>query len=113
MHTPQSQEIVARFYEAVQYLVNNGELRSLRDFTERYDILYSNFHKAMTDHSRQVFQIAWLTPLIADFSISANWLMTGSGSMVFKSPPDSPRKLVPKPQEEGHICPSCANVVQE
>lgn len=89
MNNPQSQEIVARFYEALQWLYNdNGnDLRSLHDFSKRYQIPYSNLHKAMTDHSRQVFQIAWLTPLIMDFSISANWLMTGSGSMVFKSPP--------------------------
>lgn len=91
MHNPQSQEIVARFYEAIQYLINNGELRSMREFTEKYDILYSNFHKAMTDHARQVFQISWLTPLITDYSISANWLMTGSGSMVFQSPPKGAR----------------------
>lgn len=99
MNTPQSQEVVARFYQAVRYLINNGELRSLRDFTEKHEILYSNFHKAMTNNASQILQIAWMTPLITEYNISANWLLTGSGSMVFKSPPDGMRKTESNPQE--------------
>lgn len=97
MHTPQSQEIVARFYEALHWLIsdNDNDLKSLHDFAKRYEILYSNLHRARANHASQIFQIGWLTPLITDFSISAGWLMTGSGSMVFKSPPDSAQRIAP------------------
>lgn len=98
MHTTQSQEVVARFYEAVQYLIDTGQLRSLRAFTEKYGILYSNFYKAMADHSRQVFQIGWMAPLVVDFNISADWLVTGRGSMVFRSPLKSAKRSSPEPE---------------
>ncbi len=95
MNNPKSQEIVARFYEALQYLINDGQIKSRNAFCTEYDIHQSRFWKAEQNHASQMFQLSWLTPLIVDYSISANWLMTGTGTMVFKSPPDGPKNLVP------------------
>lgn len=116
MHSPQSQEVVARFYMALIYLINAGVLKSRNEYCKRYGIVQGHLSRVEKNNASKIFDIGWMTPLISDYGISAHWLMTGRGEMVFKSPPDGMKRVSPatkqKNEKEVEICPSCANVVQ-
>lgn len=93
MHSPQSQEVVARFYTALIYLINSGRIRSRNEYCKRYGIVQGHLSRVEKNNASKIFDIGWMTPLITDFEISAHWLMTGHGEMVFKSPPDGMKRV--------------------
>lgn len=80
MQTPQSQEIVKRFFEALQLLKAAKVIRGKQTFTRRYGINRWNMNTLEKDPSRDIFQPAWLTYLVEDYDISPLWLLTGKGS---------------------------------
>lgn len=80
MQTPDSQIIVARFFEAIHKLTEYKIIRGKKTFTERYNINRWNFNTLEKDTSRDIFQVAWLNILVQDYKISAQWLLTGEGS---------------------------------
>lgn len=128
MQSPQSQEIVERFFKALQFLIDDGRIKSRNSFCTEYGFVQSHLWRQEADPSRKIFEMAWMTPLVTEYDISARWLMTGEGTMVFKSPPDKgekPRNLTM--DEVSNVLPAlmeacgapllekpcCANVVQE
>lgn len=80
MQTEQSQTIVRRFFEALQYLKADKVIRGKRTFTKRYGINRWNFNTLEKDVSRDIFQVAWLTFLVTDYKVSPWWLLIGEGS---------------------------------
>ena len=64
MQTADSQRIIARFFEALQRLKSDRKIRGKQTFTREHDINRWNMNTLEKDHSRDIFQPAWLTYLV-------------------------------------------------
>jgi len=84
MNTPESQEVVRRFFEALYRLKADRRIRGKQTFTSRYGINRWNLNSLEKDVSRDIFQPSWLSFLVRDYGISADWLLTGSGDFYRK-----------------------------
>lgn len=80
MQVPDSQIIVGRFFEALALLISEKIIRGKQTFANRYGINRRNLYLLERDHSRDIFQPAWLTYLVRDYNISPSWLLLGVGS---------------------------------
>lgn len=81
MQNEDSQKIVSRFFEALHTLIAAKVIRGKQTFTREYGINRWNLNTLEGDHTRDIFQAAWLTYLVRDFGVSAQWLLTGAGGM--------------------------------
>ena len=79
MQTEDSQKIVGRFFEALSKLKDYNKIKGKKTFTTKFDINRWNLITLEKDHSRDIFQPAWLTYLVKEYGVSANWLLTGEG----------------------------------
>ncbi len=84
MNTPDSQQIVSRFFEALQRLKEDGVIGGKKTFTERFNINRWNLITLEKDHSRDIFQPAWLNYLVVYYGVSPQWLLTGEGEFYQK-----------------------------
>lgn len=84
MQSPDSQQIVLRFFEALRMLKQVGTIRGISNFTDDYKINRRNLYLLERDPSRNIFQVAWLSYLVRDYGVSSSWLLTGSGGMFSK-----------------------------
>lgn len=82
MQTEDSQKIVRRFFQALYYLKEQGKIRGKQTFTRDHDINRWNLNSLEKDPSRDIFQPAWLTYLVIDYGVSAQWLLTGRGEIL-------------------------------
>jgi hypothetical protein len=82
MQTEDSQKIVKRFFEALQYLKAEKIIRGKQTFTTRFKINRWNLNSLEKDPSRDIFQPAWLTYLVNEYGVSATWLLTGRGEIL-------------------------------
>lgn len=82
MQTEDSARIVVRFFQALQYLKEQKIIRGVQTFTREHDINRRNLYLLQKDHTRNIFQVAWLTYLIRDYNVSAIWLLTGRGDII-------------------------------
>lgn len=89
MQTDDSQRIVARFFEALHRLKDDRKIRGKQTFTREYNINRWNMNTLEKDHSRDIFQPAWLTYLVEDYDVSAQWLLTGKGEFYRKKKAES------------------------
>ena len=80
MQSEQSQVIIKRFFEALQILKANKIIRGKQTFTSRYGINRWNMNTLEKDMSRDIFQVAWLGFLVADYKVSSAWLLVGEGT---------------------------------
>ena len=88
MQNEQSQIITARFFEAIARLRNEGALKGVKTFTDRYGINRWNFISASRDMKSNIFQVAWLAHLVKDYGVSPLWLLTGEGDFYEKPATD-------------------------
>lgn len=79
MQTRDSQEIVVRFFRALQRLKDDKAIRGKKTFTERYGINRWNMLTCEKEPSRDIFQPAWLAYLVKDYGVSPLWLLLGEG----------------------------------
>lgn len=89
MQTEDSQKVVGRFFEALYRLKDLGIIRGKKTFTERFGVNRWNLISLEKDHSRDIFQPAWLTYLVNEYGVSAQWLLTGHGEMLSRTRPVS------------------------
>lgn len=80
MQNPQSQQIHARFFKAIDELVARKMLRGKKSFATKYELNQGNFFKLRANPEAE-FQMSFLTLLVNDFGVSAHWLLTGKGEM--------------------------------
>lgn len=84
MNNPESIEIINRFFEAIEYLKSSRTIRGIQTFTNKYGINKRNFYTVRAKPESDMFQLIWITYLINDYGISAEWIMTGKGGMLSK-----------------------------
>lgn len=96
MQTTESQAIIRRFFEALYALKDRREIRGKQTFTNQYNINRWNLNSLEKDMSRDIFQVSWLTYLVKDYGVSAQWLLTGFGDM-FQKQKKQTTEVKPKP----------------
>lgn len=79
MQTPHSQKIIERFFKALYYLKEQKIIRGKQTFTNKFNINRWNLNTLEKDKTRDIFQTAWLTYLVVEYNVSAEWLLTGRG----------------------------------
>ncbi len=76
-------EITKRFFEALDMIKAQKRIRGMQTFTREYGENYWNFHTCRKEGLR--IKQEWLTYLVRDFDVSAEWLLTGRGGMFRKT----------------------------
>lgn len=79
--TPAGLAITKRFFLAVDVLIGQRQIRGMKTFTDLYGINYWNFSSLRKEPARRMLKPEWLTYLVSDFGVNADWLLTGVGSM--------------------------------
>lgn len=77
-------EITKRFFEAIDFLKDTKEIRGLQTFTRRYDINKWNMLTLKKDPMNRILKPEYLSYLVRDYGISADWLLTGRGKICEK-----------------------------
>ena len=85
MQNDKSVKIVERFFEALQELKQRKSIRGKATFAKKYGINRRNLYQLDQDKSRDILQLIWLSYLVTDYGVSADWLLTGEGGM-FSTP---------------------------
>lgn len=70
--------ITDRFFAVYADLLTAGRT-SQRKFCKELDVDRRNFDKQAADHSRHILRPEWLTILVTEYAVSADWLLTGRG----------------------------------
>ena len=97
-----SADIVRRFFIAIRELIEMGELRGMQTFTRLYKINRRNLYQLEKEPERSIFRVSWLTYLVEDFNISAQWLLTGRGGAFYRAKQAKNRKKVQKAGKQKH-----------
>lgn len=82
MQTEDSQKIIRRFFQALQYLKDQRIIRGKQTFTRQFGINRWNMNTVEKEPSRDMFQTAWLSYLVTEYGVSAEWLLTGRGAIL-------------------------------
>lgn len=77
-------EIVQRFYQAFDSLKQMKIIKNTKNFSERYNINRGNFITVSKNPTSKMFNPCWLSYLVKDYNVSAEWLLTGIGNMLKK-----------------------------
>jgi hypothetical protein len=75
-----NRQIIDRYFDALEMLIGAGKVESKSDFCARYDIDRANFLRNRRLPGSK-FPLFLLTVLVADYNVSANWLLTGRGKV--------------------------------
>ena len=75
-----SATVTDRFFLAFDALRGMGKT-SRNQLCRELEIDRRNFRKQMEDHSRHILKPEWLTHIVVTYGVSADWLLTGRGTM--------------------------------
>lgn len=81
MNTQVSKQIMERFYSALDAIIAKNDIRGVATYCRLYDIDRRNFVAQRHDLDRGWFQLSWLQPMIKEYGVNADWLLTGRGRM--------------------------------
>lgn len=84
MQSEASKEVVNRFFETLDHMVEAGKLSSLFAFCRDHKINRWNFNTLKKEHERDIMQLEWLTILVKKYGVSADYLLTGEGKRYSK-----------------------------
>jgi len=86
MQNEEGVKIVERFFDVIYELKENKIIRGKQEFTRHYKINNGNFWQLEQDKSRDILQLSWISVLVRDFGVSAEWIITGIGKKYKKEP---------------------------
>lgn len=78
-------EVTKRFFQAIDRLIELGEIKGKQTFCRDYDIDKRNFYLYKREPEKHLLNVAWLSYLVKDYPVSAHWLLTGRGAMIKKT----------------------------
>lgn len=81
MHTEIDQQVVKRFFTALDALRERKDIKGFQTFCNDYGIDKRNFYKQRKEPHIQIMHFDWLVPLVTEYGVSALWLITGLGKM--------------------------------
>lgn len=81
MNTEVTKQIMERFYQCLDELIETKTIRGVNTYCRLYDIDRRNLIAQRKDLNRGWFQVSWLQPMVRVFGVSARWLLTGYGKM--------------------------------
>ncbi|MEY8591415.1 hypothetical protein AALK14_08195 [Butyricimonas hominis] len=79
--TEETKQIMIRFYSALDALIEKKELKGVNTYCRLYNIDRRNLLAQRKDLDRVILQISWMQPIVKDFGVSGDWLLTGRGAM--------------------------------
>lgn len=82
--SPEGIAITKRFFEAIEMLKAQKQIRGLQTITSRYNINRWNLVTVRNNPESSILKPELIAILIRDFNISGEWIMLGKGGM-FKS----------------------------
>lgn len=77
-------DVTRRFFEAIDMLKMQKTIRGLQTFTAKYNINRWNMNTVKAQPEKSVLKPEWLTYIVRDYNISAEWVLTGKGNMFAK-----------------------------
>ena len=80
-YTPETVGVMLRFFEAVEILILHKKIRGVQTYCTLANVNRRHYYGQKKEIHRGWFQISWALPLIKEFGVSANWLLTGRGNM--------------------------------
>lgn len=81
MNTETDKQVVGRFFEALETLIDRRAIGGIQPFCERYGIDKRNLYHQRENLDVGHIHFDWLVPLVKTYGISATWLITGEGGM--------------------------------
>lgn len=84
MQSPASQLVVSRFFQALA-LLKQDKLTNKTAFALRHGINRRALYLLEQNHSRDIFQVEWLSILVRDYGVSPLWLLLGEGPFYAKT----------------------------
>ena len=81
MNTPVSKQIMERFYSALDAIIAKKDIRGVATYCRLNNIDRRNFIAQRKDPERGWFELSWLQPMVSEFGVDAEWLLTGRGRM--------------------------------
>ena len=83
--SPEGDTKKKRFFLAIETLQMQRRLRGMKTFTDRYNINYWNLSTLRKEPDRRFLKPEWLSHLVQDYQVNANWLLIGVGNMFTNS----------------------------
>ena len=77
----QGTAITVRFFHTLDVLKQKRKIRGLQTFTRAYNLNYWNMSTLKNSPSEHPLRPEWLSYLVTDFGVSAEYLLTGVGPM--------------------------------
>lgn len=77
-----SPQISERVFLAIDALIQSGRLSNLQEFCTRYGISLRLAYFQRNEPARRILRPSWLTYLVRDYGVSADWLLLGEGFML-------------------------------
>lgn len=76
-----NEDIVARFFMALDALYSCGKIRTMRSFERDLGVNHGSFYTQKKRPDYYILKPYWLAHLVSRYDISAEWLLTGRGTM--------------------------------
>lgn len=81
MDQSEQNAIVGRFFQALGDLKASKKIRGVKTFTDRYGINRRSLRRLEQNPGTNDFKAVWLTYMVVDYGVNAQWLLTGEGEM--------------------------------
>jgi hypothetical protein len=78
---PVAAEIQNRFFKALNVLIRQGKIHTLNSFCLKYGLHKSKYYELRDGGNYKFIDIDALNYLVKDYGVSADWLLTGKGTM--------------------------------
>ncbi len=81
MQTEIDQQVISRFYKALDAIIERKDIRGIQTYCNLYGIDKRNLYRQRKDTKTTILHFDWLIPLVTEYGISSFWLLTGIGKM--------------------------------